>query len=436
MIDNASSGSRGPVSSRNSMWLMVLAVALSIVIPRLLMLQLSVMGWNEASTRSSASNGSPATFPIRLPWRSKPIGLYGIFAFFFLALGDDIWVIRLSSIVFVAGTAVLLARLAQRHFGNGHRFGALTAALYGFLTLANGGLATNTEILVNFFIVLAVCLLTGGSLDQKVWISEEPDCRREPRRGVQRQLSRRISNPRRCRVLSLLAGALANGGRVVAIRYVANGVCMFLGFLLVTLALLLPVLIAGDIRTTFAATCLSAQLRRRSRFRNRAPPHSRDGKRLLACFCRGCAASGFRTLAAMVVTVNLGIHGISARQAYPRLACTAAFLAACGSRLRERLPAFFPADRACHGHAGSRIPGARLHEPAPPQFLRVVASSDERSRHHSGPRRALARLSISPRDLQGGGSRFGGSRRRLHVGAPETRRNRSTSTADSQFSIF
>ena len=159
--------------------------------------------------------------------------------------------IRLSSVVFVAGTAVLLARLAQRHFGNGHRFGALTAALYGFLTLANGGLATNTEILVNFFIVLAVCLLTGGSLDQKVSIPRSLIV------GASLGAAFNVNYLAGFPILGVVAFYLfwLEPSRTAGAwlhRYVANGVCMFLGFLLVTLALLLPVLIAGDIADYFA----------------------------------------------------------------------------------------------------------------------------------------------------------------------------------------
>jgi hypothetical protein len=45
---------------------------------------------------------------------------------------------------------------------------ALAAALYGLLTLANGGLASNTELLVNLFVVLGVFALLAYRLDERV----------------------------------------------------------------------------------------------------------------------------------------------------------------------------------------------------------------------------------------------------------------------------
>jgi len=251
MTERAASGGRGAFSSRNSVWLVTLAVVLTVVIPRSLMLQVSVIDWDESIYAIVAQQWVDGHVPYATAFDHKPIGLYGIFALFILAFGDGIWAIRLIPIVFVAGTALLLTRLAHRQFENGRHLGALAAALYGLLTLTNGGLASNTEILVNFFIVLAVCLLTGGSLDRGLSIP------RSLAVGASLGAAFQVNYLAAFPILGVaafyffwLAPARAAGPWLH--RYLGNGACMLAGFLLTGLVLLLPVFIAGDIRDYFA----------------------------------------------------------------------------------------------------------------------------------------------------------------------------------------
>jgi hypothetical protein len=143
------------------------AILLTVVIPRLMMLHVSVIDWDESIYALIGQQWLAGHVPHETVFDHKPIGLYAIFAAFFAVFGDTIPAIRLIAVVFVAATAWLLARLAQDHFGRDRALGGVIAGLYGLLTLTNGGLATNTEILINFFIVLAIYVIVTRRLDQR-----------------------------------------------------------------------------------------------------------------------------------------------------------------------------------------------------------------------------------------------------------------------------
>ena len=138
------------------------AVALAVVLPRLIVLYVSVIDWDESFYALIAQQWLAGHVPYETVFDHKPIGLYAIFASFFLLFGDSVIAIRLIALVFVAATAVLLGRAAEAQFGRSPWLAAWVAALYGIASLANGGLATNTEILVNFFVVLALWLVVAS----------------------------------------------------------------------------------------------------------------------------------------------------------------------------------------------------------------------------------------------------------------------------------
>jgi len=226
------------------------AIALAVVLPRLLVMQVSVIDWDESSYALVAQQWLDGHVPYSTVFDHKPIGLYAIFAAFFLAFGDSVFTIRLVALVFAVGTALLLARSAERQFGSSPWLGAWVAAVYGLSSVANGGLATNTEILVNFFVALAVWLLVcvrgAGEL------------------SVERRLAIGASLGAAFQV-NYLAGILAMGFaafylswiaslRPVSLllrRYLLDGAVMLAGFVGLWVLLLLPVMIAGDLRDYF-----------------------------------------------------------------------------------------------------------------------------------------------------------------------------------------
>ncbi|HEX9706449.1 MAG TPA: glycosyltransferase family 39 protein [Steroidobacteraceae bacterium] len=228
-----------------------IAIIATVVLPRLLMLHVSVIDWDESIYSLVGQQWTFGHVPHSTVYDHKPVGLFGIFALFFLVFGDAVSTIRLIPIVFVAATAVLLARLVEIQFGRDRIFGGLAAALYGLLTLTNGGLASNTELLVNFFVTLSVYLLLVGQLDRRVsffWSL-----------AVGASLGMAFQ-------VNFLAGFLVLGVAGFYLcwmafyrpvtgllhRYLLNGASMLCGLLLTAVAVLLPILLFGDVADYFA----------------------------------------------------------------------------------------------------------------------------------------------------------------------------------------
>jgi 4-amino-4-deoxy-L-arabinose transferase-like glycosyltransferase len=229
---------------------LIAAIALTVILPRLLVMPVSVIDWDESIYALIAQQWVHGHVPYSTVFDHKPIGLYSLFGLFFAAFGDRIFAIRLMALVFVGGTAWLLARLAARRFGHGPWLAATVAALYGLLTLTNGGFATNTEILVNFFIVLALWLLSRGLESGRLTLWR---CI-----AVGASLGMAFQ-------VNYLGGALVAGVAVFYLcairdvrpmhallgRYLRDGATMLLGFLAVWALLLTPILVAGDIHDYF-----------------------------------------------------------------------------------------------------------------------------------------------------------------------------------------
>jgi 4-amino-4-deoxy-L-arabinose transferase-like glycosyltransferase len=229
----------------------VIAILATVLLPRLFLLHVSVIDWDESIFALIAQQWTHGHIPDELVFDHKPIGVYAIFAAFFLALGDTIWAIRVIPIVFVAATAALLARLAFLQFGGDRMLAALAAALYGLLTLTNGGLASNTEILVNLFVVLAICIIVAGGLDRST--SLVPGLLAGASLGVALQinyLSAILVMGVAGYYLAWMKPAGAENRPVR--RYLVNGTYMFCGFLLASLVAHLPIIIFGDLPAYFS----------------------------------------------------------------------------------------------------------------------------------------------------------------------------------------
>ncbi len=248
MNERTAAGSRGALAE----WMpAIIAIVATVVVPRLLMLNVSVIDWDESIYALIGQQWIQGHVPHETVFDHKPIGLYAIFASFFLVFGDVVWAIRLIPIAFVAGTAALLARLAQTQFGNDRMLGGVVAGLYGLLTLTNGGLATNTEILINFFIVLALYLIVRWQLD----------CRTSVQGGIAAGASLGMALQVNYLAGILVAGvagyylvwmALRRPSAGFVRRYLQNGAYIFCGFLLFTIVAHLPVLLYGDLSDYFA----------------------------------------------------------------------------------------------------------------------------------------------------------------------------------------
>ena len=88
----------------------------------------------------------------------KPLVLFTLFASFQILFTDDILAIRVLGILCVASSAFLLSRLSRIVF-QGHGIPAVAGLLYLVMTVANGGLATNAEIVLHPFLLAGTLLL-------------------------------------------------------------------------------------------------------------------------------------------------------------------------------------------------------------------------------------------------------------------------------------
>jgi 4-amino-4-deoxy-L-arabinose transferase-like glycosyltransferase len=239
----------GSTADRPAAWAAFLplfsAILLTVVIPRLLMLHVSVIDWDESIYALIGQQWLAGHVPHETVFDHKPIGLYALFAAFFAVFGDTIAAIRLMPIAFVGATAWLLARLAQDHFGADRWLGAVTAALYGLLTLTNGGLATNTEILINFFVVLGVYVIVTQRLDQRTSLVAAIAA------GASLGMALLVNFLAAILLLGVAGLYLAwiaapRLGAAAVRRYLLHGACMLAGLVLAGFLLHLPVLLRGD----------------------------------------------------------------------------------------------------------------------------------------------------------------------------------------------
>ena len=223
-----------------------MAILATCVLPRLVMLGVSVIDWDESIYALIGQQWVAGNVPHSTVYDHKPIGLYAIFALFFLALGDSIATIRLIPIAFVAATSALLARLAYVTLGRDRWLAGLTAAVYGLLTLANGGLATNTELLVNLFVVLAITFVVSARLDERV--SPAGAAAAGASLGMAFQVNF-LASLLVIGVAGFYLALLASRGmsQQLVARFFVNGLWMLGGFLAIGMLLMLPVLHFGDV---------------------------------------------------------------------------------------------------------------------------------------------------------------------------------------------
>lgn len=226
------------------------AIAVFVVAPRLLVLHVSVIDWDESVYALVAQQWLAGHIPHETVYDHKPAGLFAIFALFMLVFGETVLAIRMIPVVFAAATAALLARIAFATLGRDRSAAALAAALYGLLTLANGGLASNTEMLVNFFVVLAVFLLLACRLDVRVSATGGLAA------GASLGLAFQVNFLGGILVAGVAAFYLAwmaarEPLRALAPRYLANGALMVAGFLAAGLLVTLPIALGGNLAEYF-----------------------------------------------------------------------------------------------------------------------------------------------------------------------------------------
>lgn len=229
---------------RDGLLLGVFAIALA-ALTRAPVWPLSVTDWDESLYLLMGRDVLAGRLPYDGIFDHKPAGLYYQFALAQVVFGQAITAIRMLAIVACATTALFLGLYVRRAVGANFAAAVVVGALYLLLSMANGGLATNTEILINAYLAVAL------------WLSSDP------------RLTRGLAvTPSLCLGLvfgfmvqtNYLAGVFVLGfcaayALALAVRreadgvrtYFANGALIFAAFLLASGLTLAPIAIWGDL---------------------------------------------------------------------------------------------------------------------------------------------------------------------------------------------
>lgn len=140
----------------------LLACGLLVLFLRLPALPQAVIDWDESVYLLMGRSMLQGHLPYTAIWDHKPPGLYALFALAQLLLGPSILSIRLLAVAAVTASCWLLLLYGRRLLGS-WAIGGLAALFYAVFSLQNGGLATNSEILLAPFTVGAFLLLGVGS---------------------------------------------------------------------------------------------------------------------------------------------------------------------------------------------------------------------------------------------------------------------------------
>lgn len=122
---------------------------------------MSVIDWDESLYVIMAEQWRAGHLPYTVVWDNKPIGIYAIFALFQSVFGDRIFAIRLAALIAVAGTALVIWRIA-RHLLRFHPpqraelCAGAAGALYILVTIGIDGVAANTELFMEGFTCLGM----------------------------------------------------------------------------------------------------------------------------------------------------------------------------------------------------------------------------------------------------------------------------------------
>jgi 4-amino-4-deoxy-L-arabinose transferase-like glycosyltransferase len=116
------------------------------------------LDWDESLYIVMAQNWLRGNLPYVAVWDQHPVGLPALFVAAQWLVGDGLLAVRITALIAVVGTAILLACLLNR-FVNERLAGALAGLLYLFYMSRPEGLAGNTEVFNNFIVTAASFLL-------------------------------------------------------------------------------------------------------------------------------------------------------------------------------------------------------------------------------------------------------------------------------------
>ena len=217
---------------------------------RILVLPLSVIDWDESVYLRVSRDVLNGQLPYQGTFDHKPVALYYVFALAQLLFGEGVHAIRLLAAVASAATAFLLSLLLIRSTSAGVFASGIAGVIYALSSTINGGLATNTEILMNLYLAGVLVLANTGHMAERF----------APGRGivigVLLGLMMHTNYLSGFIILGFCAAyALSLGstlGLVPGLRiYLQNGAVIFSGFLVITTILLAPIAVWSDLGAYF-----------------------------------------------------------------------------------------------------------------------------------------------------------------------------------------
>lgn len=238
-----------PMRVRDGVALGLLCAALAIL-TRAAVWPFSVVDWDESLYLLVGRDVLAGRLPYDGVFDHKPAGLYYLFASAQAAFGQTVTSIRVLAMLACAIAAFFLGLYAHRRLGGGLITAALTGTLYLVLSMANGGLATNTEILLNAHLAIAL------------WLSSDPRMaiglawRTSVLLGLVLGFMLQINY---LAGVFIVAFCAAYALELVVRRppqglktYFTNGFVIFAGFLLANLLVLAPIALWGDLANYLA----------------------------------------------------------------------------------------------------------------------------------------------------------------------------------------
>ncbi len=222
----------------------IIAIVLTVLVLRLPSAFQSVIDWDESIYILVARELLNGYLPYSAVFDHKPIGLYYIFAAFLGVLGDDPFAIRVLGIAAVIGSCLLLRHILIYFAGIRPHTALVLSLAYAVATGGLGGAAVNTEILVNFLTLCWICLVLVGVRTNGVWAFLAA--------GAAMGLSFQISYLTGLLIVGFALGYLLlrltreeTAARALQ-GFVVDGLVIFCGFALATMALVLPLLLFGN----------------------------------------------------------------------------------------------------------------------------------------------------------------------------------------------
>ncbi len=134
---------------------------------RVVVLPLSVIDWDESIYMLVGRDILHGLLPYDGAFDHKPAALHYLFALAQLVFGAGVHAIRLLAIIVVTATALVLSWLIRTCASADLFTSASVGVIYAILSTLNGGLATNSEIILNLYLAAAFLIFYRSGMARR-----------------------------------------------------------------------------------------------------------------------------------------------------------------------------------------------------------------------------------------------------------------------------